>query len=82
MQKAVENISKYLILIILFFSCKSVKIDEKEIYSYITEGIGEDIIPENIDFSIIDRFIKVTDKDGALLTRDLAKMEGLFVSIL
>ena len=55
------------------------KIDEKEIYSYITEGIGEDIIPENIDFSIIDRFIKVTDKDGALLTRDLAKMEGLFV---
>ena len=55
------------------------KIDEKEIYSYITEGIGEDIIPANIDFGIIDRFIKVTDKDGAILTRDLAKMEGLFV---
>ena len=45
----------------------------------ITEGIGEDIIPANIDFGIIDRFIKVTDKDGAILTRDLAKMEGLFV---
>lgn len=55
------------------------KIDENEIYSYITEGIGEDIIPENINFGIIDRFIKVTDKDGAVLTRDLAKKEGLFV---
>ncbi|MGB1205398.1 MAG: PLP-dependent cysteine synthase family protein [Chitinophagales bacterium] len=55
------------------------KIDEKEIYTYITEGIGEDIIPENIDFDVIDKFIKVTDKDGAVLTRDLAKMEGLFV---
>jgi cystathionine beta-synthase len=55
------------------------KIDEKEIYSYITEGIGEDIIPENINFGIIDRFIKVTDKDGAVLTRELAKKEGLFV---
>mgnify|MGYP000226221175 CR=1 FL=1 len=53
--------------------------DEKEIYSYITEGIGEDILPKNVDFSIIDRFEKVTDKDGALATRELAKKEGFFL---
>ncbi|MCL4126025.1 UNVERIFIED_CONTAM: hypothetical protein GTU68_059232 [Idotea baltica] len=52
---------------------------EEDIYAYITEGIGEDIIPENIDFSLIDKFVKVTDKDGAVRTRDLAKEEGLFV---
>lgn len=53
--------------------------DEKEVYPYITEGIGEDIIPANIDFSIIDEFVKVTDKDGALFTRRLAKEEGIFI---
>lgn len=53
--------------------------DEKEIYSYITEGIGEDILPKNVDFKVIDRFEKVTDKDGALATRELAKKEGLFL---
>lgn len=53
--------------------------DEKEIYSYITEGIGEDILPKNVDFDVIDRFEKVTDKDGALVTRELAKKEGLFL---
>jgi cystathionine beta-synthase len=53
--------------------------DEKEIYSYITEGIGEDILPKNVDFSLIDHFEKVTDRDGALATRDLAKMDGLFL---
>jgi len=52
--------------------------DEKEIHSYITEGIGEDIIPLNIDFKIIDHFEKVTDKDGAIMTRRLAKEEGIF----
>lgn len=55
------------------------KIDESAIYSYTTEGIGEDIIPENIDFDIIDRFVKVTDKDGAVMARALAREEGFFV---
>ncbi len=53
--------------------------DENEIYSYVTEGIGEDIIPKNVDFDIIDGFTKVTDKDGALYTRKLAIDEGIFV---
>lgn len=53
--------------------------DESEVYSYITEGIGEDIIPDNIDFSVIDRFEKVTDKDGAVMARKITKEEGIFV---
>ena len=53
--------------------------DEKEIYSYITEGIGEDILPKNVNFDIIDHFEKVTDKDGAILTRRIAQEEGIFV---
>ena len=53
--------------------------DNNEIYSYITEGIGEDILPENVDFSLIDRFEKVTDKDGALTARELASKEALFL---
>lgn len=53
--------------------------DENEIYSYITEGIGEDILPKNVDFSLIDGFTKVTDKDAAVFTRKLALEEGIFV---
>lgn len=53
--------------------------DENEIYPYITEGIGEDILPKNVDFSLIDGFTKVTDKDAAIYTRKIAKEEGIFV---
>jgi cystathionine beta-synthase len=53
--------------------------DEKEIYPYITEGIGEDMLPENVDFGLIDHFEKVTDKDAAIYTREIALREGIFV---
>jgi cystathionine beta-synthase len=52
--------------------------DKNEIYPYITEGIGEDFLPANVDFSLIDRFEKVTDKDAALMTRQIALQEGIF----
>ena len=53
--------------------------DENEIYPYITEGIGEDILPKNVDFDLIDKFEKVTDKDAAIWQRKIAKEEGIFV---
>ncbi len=53
--------------------------DENEVYSYVTEGIGEDILPKNVDFSLIDGFTKVTDKDAAVYTRKIALEEGIFV---
>jgi cystathionine beta-synthase len=54
------------------------KFDKNEIYPYITEGIGEDFLPQNVDFSLIDHFEKVTDKDAALLTRRITREEGIF----
>ena len=53
--------------------------DPKEIYPYITEGIGEDILPKNVDFSLIDHFAKVGDKEGALMSRRLAREEGMLL---
>jgi cystathionine beta-synthase len=52
--------------------------DDKEIYPYITEGIGEDFLPKNVNFDLIDLFEKVTDKDAALMTREIARKEGIF----
>jgi cystathionine beta-synthase len=52
--------------------------DKDEIYPYITEGIGEDFLPQNVDFSIIDHFEKVTDKDAAIMTRRIPREEGIF----
>ena len=53
--------------------------DQNEIYPYITEGIGEDILPKNVNFGIIDGFTKVTDKDAAIYTQRLAKEEAMFL---
>jgi cystathionine beta-synthase len=52
--------------------------DKEEIYPYITEGIGEDFLPANVDFSVIDLFEKVTDRDAAIMTREITKQEGIF----
>src|SRR5665213_3443482 len=51
--------------------------DKNEIYPYITEGIGEDFLPQNVDFSVIDHFEKVTDKDAAIMTRRIAREEAI-----
>lgn len=55
------------------------QIDMSEVYPYITEGIGEDFVPQNYDMGVIDHFEKVTDKDGAVMARRIAKEEGIFV---
>ena len=53
--------------------------DENEIYSYLTEGIGEDIIPQNCNMDLVDHIIKVTDKDSAIMARKVSRLEGIFV---
>lgn len=52
--------------------------DKNEIYPYVTEGIGEDFLPANVDFSLIDHFEKVTDKDAAIYTKELTRKEGIW----
>ncbi len=54
------------------------ELDQKEVYPYISEGFGEDFVPENYDMSVIDAFTKVTDKDGAVMARRIAREEGMF----
>jgi len=54
------------------------EIDMSEVHPYISEGFGEDFVPENYDMSVIDHFEQVTDKDGAVMARRIAKEEGLF----
>ena len=54
------------------------ELDHKEVYPYISEGFGEDFVPANYDMSVIDAFTKVTDKDGAIMARRIAKEEGMF----
>jgi cystathionine beta-synthase len=55
------------------------ELDQKEVYPYISEGFGEDFVPANYDMSVIDTFTKVTDKDGAVMARRIAKEEGMFI---
>jgi cystathionine beta-synthase len=54
------------------------EVDMNEVHPYISEGFGEDFVPENYDMSVIDHFEQVTDKDGAIMARRLAKEEGMF----
>jgi len=54
------------------------EVDMNEVHPYISEGFGEDFVPQNYDMSVIDHFEQVTDKDGAIMTRRLAKEEALF----
>lgn len=57
---------------------KTGEIDMGEVHPYISEGFGEDFVPQNYDMSVIDLFEQVTDKDGAVMARRIAKEEGMF----
>ena len=54
------------------------EIDMNEVHPYISEGFGEDFVPQNYDMQFIDHFEQVTDKDGAIMARKIAREEGLF----
>src|SRR5438045_5809821 len=54
------------------------EVDMNEVHPYISEGFGEDFVPGNYDMSVIDQFEQVTDRDGAIMARKLAKGEGMF----
>lgn len=58
---------------------KTREFDKSQIAPYLTEGIGEDIIPQNIDFDYIDDVIQCPDLEAFVTTRDLARKEGLFI---
>lgn len=58
---------------------KTGELDMNEVHPYITEGIGEDFLPENYSKEAIDQFVQVTDKDGAVMARRITKEEGIFV---
>lgn len=53
--------------------------DEKEIYPYLTEGVGEDILAGNMDFSLVDDYVRVSDRESMQMTRRLSTEEGMFV---
>ncbi len=55
------------------------ELDMKEVHPYLSEGFGEDFLPQNYKHEAIDLFEKVTDKDGAVMARRIAKEEGMFV---
>jgi cystathionine beta-synthase len=55
------------------------EIDMSQVHPYITEGIGEDFVPQNYDMSLVDKFEQVTDKDGAVMARRISREEGIFV---
>ncbi len=57
---------------------KTGKIDMGFVHPYISEGFGEDFVPLNYDMSVIDHFEQVTDRDGAIMARRIAKEEGMF----
>ncbi len=58
---------------------KTGEVDMNEVHPYISEGFGEDFVPQNYDMSVIDHFEQVTDKDGAIMARRIAKEEGIFI---
>ncbi|MBC7872104.1 MAG: cysteine synthase family protein, partial [Chitinophagaceae bacterium] len=52
-----------------------------EAHVYKTEGIGEDFIPSNYDFTVIDDMVRVNDKETMLMTRRLVREEGIFAGV-